>query len=171
MHVPQAAESERMVEQVVDVPMPGVDPVIEMPQLLANDRVSTQEQVLVQETPAGGGQKASSSSVPWRPQRYSSWRQAVDGDGRVYYWNVYTRESQWQLPVEIPPVLSESEEEEEEDEEELGAEEMDLDAQPSRFTGHLRPRRFCLPFIAGHCRRGSTCTFAHARHELHPDVQ
>ena len=48
---------------------------------------------------------------------------------------------------------------------------MDLDAQPVRFTGHFRPRRFCLPFLGGHCSRGSTCTFVHARHELHPDVQ
>ena len=67
MHAPQATAAERMVKQVVDVPMPGVDPIIEVPQLPSNDRVSMQAQVIVQETPAGGVRRAAPSprtSVP-----------------------------------------------------------------------------------------------------------
>ena len=67
--------------------------------------------------------------------------------------------------------FTDSEEEEEEETEEEETEELDLYVVPSRFQGHFRPRRFCPSIVrGGFCWRGSTCTFAHAYHELHPDV-
>ena len=58
---------------------------------------------------------------------------------------------------------------EEASKEEEVMEDMDLDAQPSRFQGSFRPTRCCPHFIVGHCWMGSSCTFAHAYDELHPD--
>ena len=54
------------------------------------------------------------------------------------------------------------------DEEEEVMEDMDLDAQPSRFQGSFRPTRYCRHFFVGQCWMGSSCTFAHAHDELHP---
>ena len=47
-------------------------------------------------------------------------------------------------------------------------EDIDLDAQPSRFQGSFRPTRYCRHFFVGQCWMGSSCTFAHAHDELHP---
>ena len=57
------------------------------------------------------------------------------------------------------------------DEEEEVMEDMNLDAQPSRFQASFRPTRYCQHFFVGQCWVGSSCTFAHAYDELHPASQ
>ena len=54
------------------------------------------------------------------------------------------------------------------EEEEEVMEDVDLDAQPSRFQGSFRPTRYCRHFFVGQCWMGSSCKFAHAHDELHP---
>ena len=85
-------------------------------------------------------------------------------------WNVYTRKSQWQLPVEIPPLLSESEKEEEEAEESEAMELVEeFDESVDRFElSGWRPMRLCTAYRGGGCVRGWGCTFAHGEQELHP---
>ena len=149
VHVPQASALEMTVEQVVDVPRPRVDPIIEVPQVPSNEHPSMQEQVIVQKTPTGDGRHASSSPP--------NWRRELMNDVRVCCWQVHTRQTEWKPPEDegISLLLAESEEEEEQEE---GTEEMDLDELPSRFQGHFRPRRFCLLLLGGDCRRTTSST-------------
>ena len=94
--------------------------------------------------------------------------------------------------VRIDALLAQVSEEKEE-EEEASTEDFDLDAQPSLeqsmeilkfyaqkmglsevqspFRGCFRPTRFCRYFSVVQCWMGSSCTFAHAYDELHPDSQ
>ena len=53
-------------------------------------------------------------------------------DGRVYYWNVYTGQSQWQPPDLVSGDEEEDDEYEEEDEEDNVLDEMDV--TQSRFS-------------------------------------
>lgn len=155
---PRGQTSERIPEPIVD-PGLGVVPREQNPESLPEQTELvgiSQERNSERTFPVHGPcVSAPSSSAAWRPERHPSWRQAADRDGRVYYWNVYTRRSQWELPLEIPEELEEKEE---------------VAEAPSRFRGSFRPRQYCLNFLDG-CRWGSACTFAHAQHELHPDVQ
>ena len=45
---------------------------------------------------------------------------------------------------------------------------FDDDELPSRFRAGFRPMFMCRGFLAGHCRYGWGCTFAHLVCELHP---
>ena len=57
-------------------------------------------------------------------------------------------------------LLVEAEEDEEDDEDEL-------DVTESRFPAGWRPMQMCWLFLAGNCRRGMGCTFAHHVSEMH----
>ena len=123
--------------QIVDVGGPGI--VREIPEEKVVERFldstafggADHDQ---QETPACDGRRSSSSSVPWRPERHSSWRQTVTRDGSVYFWHVHTRQTQWDPPKDDDgeDAHFDSEDVEEDDARGIG----------SRFHGSFRPRRF-----------------------------
>ena len=89
----------------------------------------------------------------------SGWRRAEDAYGRVYYWHVHTRQTQFTPPA------SDDEDEDEEDEED---EDMDEIYAESRFPAGFRPMRMARWFPSGNCRQGWGCMFAHSVSELHP---
>ena len=93
----------------------------------------------------------------------SRWRRQDMVDGRVYYWNVHTRQTQWQPPVLVSCDVEEDDESEEEDD----LDEMDVTQY--RFPAGFMPRRMCrwhAPFRE--LLAGEGCMFAHKVDELHP---
>ena len=92
----------------------------------------------------------------------SGWRRAETAYGRVYYWHVHTRQT------EFTPPASDDEDEDEEDEEEEDEDLDELDDTQSRFPAGFRPMRMCRWFPSGNCRQGWGCMFAHSVSELHP---
>ena len=70
----------------------------------------------------------------------SGWRRAEDAYGRVYYWHVHTRQTQFTPPA------SDDEDEDEEDEEEEDEDLDELDDTQSRFPAGFRPMRMCRWF-------------------------
>ena len=91
----------------------------------------------------------------------SGWRRAEDAYGRVYYWHVHTRQTQFTPPA------SDDEDEDEEDEEEEDEDLDELDDTQSRFPAGFRPMRMCRWFPSGNCRQGWGCMFAYSVSELH----
>ena len=94
----------------------------------------------------------------------SGWRRVEDAYGRVYYWHVHTRHTQF-----TPPGSDDEDEDEEDEEDEEEDEDLDeLDDTQSRFPAGFRPMRMCRWFPSGNCRQGWGCMFAHSVSELHP---
>ena len=83
-------------------------------------------------------------------------------DGRVYFWNVHTRQTQWQPPVLVSCDVEEDDEREEEDD----LDEMDV--TQSHFPAGFMPRRMCRWYPSGNCWQGREVMFAHKVDELHP---
>ena len=101
---------------------------------------------------------------------HSGWLCVDMVDGRVYYWNVHTRQTQW-LPRDLVEEDDVSDEfDGEGDPDELLEGHEDEEAM-SRFAPGFLLRQACQFILAGRvCPCGTQCTFAHGMSELHPEA-
>ena len=165
-----------IAEQHVHDPMlQVVEPMIEVPKITSQERILqctvqqkvdiVLEQEIVSETPEVKGHERMNAVVvshsgPWHLECHSNWRRVLMADGRGTFWHKLTRQSQWEPPDDegIHPLQTESEE--------------TLMRCPRPSKAISGPSLSVPPIMRGGlCWRGSTCTFAHAYHELHLDVQ
>ena len=72
-----------------------------------------------------------------------------------------------ELAVHVTPEFELAQEEHVDDGGYVSDEFFDDDELPSRFRAGFRPMMMCRGFLAGHCRYGWECRFAHHVSELH----